>query len=163
MDIGWDTQATSGTDVSHAEKLREINGQFHIAVAGYARYSDILQYADVPEIHKADFESDDYDVRGWLITRAVPAWIEALKESEKEHLEKEDWSNGVALIIVRGKIYSLGPDFSITQYPEFGGIGSGSDYAKGALAAGATIKQALKVAADLDPYTGGELRILKGV
>jgi ATP-dependent protease HslVU (ClpYQ) peptidase subunit len=39
-------------------------------------------------------------------------------------------------------------------------IGSGSDFALGAMAAGADLKAAIKIAAKLDPHTGGRTRIV---
>lgn len=142
--------------------MREVNNQFHIGVAGRARFGDILHYADVPAIHDADFETD-FDVRGWLVTKAVPAWIAALKESEEEHLDKEDWADGVALVVIKNRIFAIGPDFSVLECQEFGGIGSGAYYARGAMAAGANVEKALTIAAELDPFTGGQLNVKKGV
>lgn len=44
---------------------------------------------------------------------------------------------------------------------EFRAIGSGWEYAMGAMAAGCSAKQAVKIAASLDIYTGGKIRTYK--
>lgn len=164
IDMAWDSQATAGPRTYHTDKVVTVNGQFRIGVAGHARYGDILQYAGgVPHIHDSDLEDESFDARGWLITQAVPAWIRALKEAEKEHLEREDWANGVALIILAGRIFELGRDFSVTEDLEYGGIGSGSSYAIGAMAAGKSVEAAIKIAAEHDPGTGGRLQVERGI
>lgn len=135
----------------------------YVGVAGRARYGDILAYTEVPKIHPADLKSEDFDARGWLITEAVPAWIHGVKSAESTHLDKEDWPDGGALVVLAGKIFEVYSDFTVNEVLEFGGVGSGSDYAVGALAAGKSVRKALEIAADLDPYTGGDLIAYKGV
>lgn len=163
VDLGADSQSTAGNGTRHTTKITHVNGQFHIGVAGRARYGDILEYAEVPHLHPSDLESSAFDAKGWLVTQAVPAWIAAVKNAESVHLEKEDWPNGGALVVLAGRIFEVFSDFTVDEILDFGGIGSGSDYAVGALAAGKPVDKALQIAADLDPYTGGELKVWKGL
>lgn len=147
----------------HTDKLTAVNKQFYVGIAGYARYGDIIQYADVERIHPAELAAETFDARGWLITNAIPDWVAALKNAEHIHKDKDDWANGSILVILAGRIFEIGHDFSVTEHLEYGGIGSGSNYAIGAMAAGKTAEKALEIASVLDPYTGGQLNVLKGV
>lgn len=164
VDLAWDSQSTGmGTAVS--EKVFQVNEQFWVGVAGRTRYSNVLGYIDVPPIHPSDLSRDDFDVRGYLITQVVPAWVEGLdKQFGRVPDQKEDWPDGMALIIIKGRIFQCSFDFTIVESDrEFRGIGSGSEYAIGAMAVGKSVKKAIEVAAELDLYTGGELKVMKGL
>lgn len=161
--VAWDSQSTGGNSMYHCEKAADVNGQFFIGVGGRARYGDILQYAKVPEYDRRDVESGDFDAKEYLVMEAVPAWIHAVKKASEVHEEREDWPGGAILAVIEGRIFQISHDFSVDEFLDYGGIGSGSDYARGAMAAGATAEEALKIAAELDPYTGGQLQITKGL
>lgn len=60
-------------------------------------------------------------------------------------------------LVPGGEVFSWGADpYRILMGPP-AAIGSGSEYAMGAMLAGATPYEAVKIAAQLDPYTGGEI------
>lgn len=165
VDLGADSQSTAGGESRQVSKIAEINGQFHIGVAGRTRYGNLLKYISVPPLHDAEYESGNYDAFGYLITKVVPAWVEGLRDQfHGIPDQKEDWPDGVALLVLQGRIFQVYHDFTVVEADrEFIGIGSGSDYALGALAAGKSVKKALEIAADLDLYTGGDLHIYKGI
>lgn len=142
-----------------------MNGQFWVGVAGRTRYGNLLKYIEVPDIHDKDFETGEYDAFGYLITQVVPAWTHGLaKQFDKVPDQKEDWPDGVALVVLQGRIFKVYHDFTVTEADrDFAGIGSGSDYALGAIASGKSARKALEIAAELDLYTGGELRVEKGL
>lgn len=125
----------------------------------------MLKYIDVPPLHEAEHETGNYDAFGYLITRVVPAWVEGLeRQFGRIPDQKEDWPDGAVLVILQGRIFQIHYDFTVTEsLREFMGIGSGSDYALGALATGKSVKRAIEVAAELDLYTGGNLKVLKGL
>lgn len=160
--LGADTQAT-GAQVTHTPKIAHINGQFHVGGGGRARYCDIIEFSDTPHIHESDLASPKFNPKKWLVTVALPAWIDALRQAEHAHRDKEDYPRGVLLVVLAGRIFEVGSDFSVVEHLEFGGIGSGSDYALGALAAGKSVQQALEIASELDVYTGGKLDVIKGL
>lgn len=164
VDLGADSQST-GASATHVNKLAEINGQFHIGVAGRTRYGNLLKYIDVPELHAAEHETGNYDAFGYLITKVVPAWVKGLdNQFDKIPDQKDDWPDGVALVVLQGRIFQVHHDFTVTEaIRDFDGIGSGSDYALGALASGKSVDKALEIAADLDLWTGGELVVWKGL
>lgn len=95
----------------------------------------------------------------------VPAWIEGLEQQfGRIPDQKDDWPDGIALVVLQGRIFEISFDFTVEESDKpYHGIGSGSRYAIGAMAAGKSIKKAIQVAAELDLYTGGELKVLKGL
>lgn len=95
----------------------------------------------------------------------VPAWVRGLdNQFDKIPDQKDDWPDGVALVVLQGRIFQVHHDFTVTESArDFDGIGSGSDYALGALASGKSVDKALEIAADLDLWTGGELVVWKGL
>lgn len=163
VDLAWDSQGTAGNKVVHCEKVAHINGQFWLGSAGDARWGNILEFAEVPRIHDHEFETGDYNPREYLAMHVIPAWIRAVKDAEESHLEKSDWSEGQALIVMAGRIFEIDGAYAVIENLEFGGVGSGSGYACGALAAGKSVERALEIASELDPYTGGELSVVKGL
>lgn len=165
VDLGADSQSTAGAETSHVNKIAEINGQFHIAVAGRTRYGNLLKYISVPPLHEAEYETGNYDAFGYLITKVVPAWVEGLRDQfHGIPDQKEDWPDGVAVVVLQGRLFRIAYDFTVVEANrDFIGVGSGSDYALGALAAGKSVKKALEIAAELDIYTGGDLHIYKGI
>src|SRR5690606_15754986 len=67
---------------------------------------------------------------------------------------------GVLLVSVLGKVYEVSSDFSThRRKTKTYGIGSGSAFALGALAAGVDPLTALKIAAKMDTGTGGRLYV----
>lgn len=164
VDLGWDSQSTGG-NTHHVEKVAEINGQFHIGVAGRTRYGNLLKYIDVPPLHDSDISTGKYDAFGYLITKVVPAWVDGLKDQfGKIPDQKEDWPDGVALVVLQGRIFQVDFDFTVVEaVGDADGVGSGSRYALGAIAAGKNVEKALEIAAELDVFTGGELHVLKGL
>lgn len=162
VNLGWDSLVSPGGN--HPEKVKLINDQFYLGVAGYSRHSDVLHYAEVPEVHPAEFTAAGFDARGYLVTQVVPAWLRALKSThEVDPDTSDDWPKGSALIVIRGRVFTTDSVFAVTEHVSSTGIGSGSDYALGALAAGKSVEKALEIAAKLDPGTGGELNVLKGL
>jgi ATP-dependent protease HslVU (ClpYQ) peptidase subunit len=67
---------------------------------------------------------------------------------------EDDETKFAFLILIGGEIFEIADDFSVTMDGKgYYGVGSGSDFAIGALSAGATIKEALKIASENDAYT----------
>lgn len=136
----------------------------YFGVAGTARYGDILQYADVSPAHDLEFGHEDFDVHKYLVTEVVPSWQRALDKAYKLDPDTvDDWGKGSTLLVIKNRIFTFDGILSVCEHTKYAGIGSGSDYALGAIAAGKSVRKALEIAAELDPYTGGELIVHKGV
>ena len=70
--------------------------------------------------------------------------------------ESDDETKFAFLIAIGGEVFDIADDFAVCLDADgIYGIGSGSSLAIGALKAGASIKKALEIAADKDPYTAG--------
>jgi len=66
------------------------------------------------------------------------------------------------LIAIGGTVFELADDMSIALDSKgFYGVGSGSSYAIGALAQGATVEEALKIASKYDAYTSAPFMYLE--
>lgn len=162
VELGSDTLATGPSGSPQVSKVWSTNGQMYFGVAGTCRYGDILQYADVPQAHEKDFEEDGFDTHKYLVTEVVPAFHRALDNAYKYDPDtSDDWKKGSILLVMKGRIFTFDGILSVCEHTTYAGIGSGGDYALGALAAGKSVKKALEIAAELDPYTGGELRVEK--
>ena len=64
---------------------------------------------------------------------------------------------GSALCSVNGRVYDLDGHCWVRNRSGLYAVGSGSNFAMGALWAGASVQEALEIAAANDPYTGGQL------
>lgn len=151
--FGGDNQVTaSGKKYSHPQmaKITE-RGNFIIACAGDVAARDILQHIwNPPSLTTRDKK----DLYHYMIVKVIPSIRQCLKDCDY----KIDNANGetqfTLLIAVGGEVFEIGDDFSVVSSQKFYGIGSGSDFALGALNAGATIEQALHIAESLDALTG---------
>jgi hypothetical protein len=89
-----------------------------------------------------------------MISKVVPSLKACFKENEYKWDVEDDETKFAFLIIIGGQIFELADDFSVTLDGKgYYGVGSGSDLAIGALSAGATLKEALKIASDNDAFT----------
>lgn len=164
VDMGADSQST-GDVVSRVQKLARVNDQFCIGVAGRTRFGNVLRYIEVPRVHDSEYGSPGFDAEKYLITQVVPAWVEGLNTQFKRIPDqRSDWPDGVALVVVAGRIFTVHHDFTVTESAhEFDGIGSGSGYALGALAAGKSVEKAMDIAVDLDVWSGGDVVVWRNV
>lgn len=70
----------------------------------------------------------------------------------------DGWS---AIYVQNGKVWEIGPDLMPVRCGQTYAVGTGAGYAMGAMLAGATPAQAIKIAMKLDPKTGGKVRTMK--
>lgn len=88
--------------------------------------------------------------------------IEYLKWCEKGR-DREDMPTGMndectALHLTKSGVFiSNGPFFNLKRVNRIIGIGSGAEFAVGAVMAGATPRQAVKIASKIDSGTGGKI------
>jgi ATP-dependent protease HslVU (ClpYQ) peptidase subunit len=89
-----------------------------------------------------------------MIAKVVPSLKACFKEEEYKWDKEDGESKFNFLIAVGGQVFEIADDMSITlDATGYYGVGSGSPYAIGALEAGATVQQALEIAAKNDAYT----------
>jgi ATP-dependent protease HslVU (ClpYQ) peptidase subunit len=154
--IGADSQITGGGGrrQSHREMVKISERSLYlIAGSGECAPCDLAQHIWQPPIPKA---SDVKDLYHFMIAKVVPSLKACFKENEYKWNEADgDGETKFAfLIALGGQIFEIADDMSVSLDSRgFYGVGSGSDYASGALSAGATIEKALAIAAENDIYT----------
>lgn len=85
-------------------------------------------------------------------------WVKAGMPKEKPDLDKDDFC---ALLVSKGKVIYFDNKLIGIKSDCPAAVGSGSRYAVAAMHCGKTAKEAVKVAARFDPFTGGRIRTLK--
>lgn len=131
-------------------------GKYLIARSGDVNACDIIQHIWRPPTPTA---KDKVDLFHFVIAKVVPSLRKCLKDNDYT-LEKapDEATRFVILIVVSGQLFEIDDDFAVAVREDgFYGIGSGSDYAVGALYAGATAQRAVEIASQLDPNTGGHI------
>lgn len=129
-------------------KITERNGYF-IGVAGDVALCNIINHIWSPP--KPTLK--DKDLYKFVVTKVVPS-LKALVTPDK----KDDMSFNV-LLMVKGRLFEIDEDFATTVRKDgIYGIGSGGDYAMGALDTGASLEDAILTASKFDPKTGGLIR-----
>lgn len=158
--IGFDSQVTTGWRKGELayDKVFVNNGVIY-GVAGAVRDANILKYGNLPEI-----PDEEWDVDKWVTTELIPAIMGILQaQGALESQNGQASSDSLLLVAVRGRVYRIGSYFSWLRHPDgLYAIGSGSDYAQGALVAGASVSRSLEIAASLDSYTGQTLKLTTG-
>ena len=159
--IGADSQVTSNSRPNMHPKLQKItkNNGYLIAGSGDSTPCDILQHIFVPPVPTA---TDRKDLYKFMITKFVPAMREVLDENGYK-LDGNDKDAGFDMLFAfDGELFEIDSDFSVLLNGDgIYGIGSGSPFAIGALYAGATVEQALEIAANNDIYTSEPFQIVK--
>lgn len=161
--FGADAQVTGGNGrVANHPQMVKISkrGEYLIAGSGECAPCDIAQHIWMPpKPSNAEYE----DLYHFMIARVVPSLKQCFKENEYKWNEVEDDETKFNfLIAIGGTVFELADDMSIALDSKgYYGVGSGSSYAIGALAAGATIEEALKIAAKYDAYTSAPFMYLE--
>lgn len=152
--IGADSQTTgsTGRKAIHSQMVK-INqrGDFIIAGAGECAPCDIAQHIWNPPMPTG---KDWNNLYHFMISKVVPSLKTCFKENEYKWDYDDDESRFGFLILIGGEIFEIADDFSVSMDGKgYYGVGSGSDLAIGALSAGATMREALKIASENDAYT----------
>ena len=153
VELGWDSQLTRSNE-KHSLTAPKIfvNGGLILGVTGVSRASDILETTEFPTYDPT------LSPRHWLIKVFTPILQEALAAQPYLMTDEgllEGWGFAV---VVEGQVFQFDSMYNPAQQADgLYTMGSGGDYARGALCAGASVAQALEVAASIDPYTGGTL------
>lgn len=134
------------------------NGQVVFGEAGSVRGGDVLRYMKVPKFNES---IKGVEVDRWVYTKLIPAISKALQDGQASvSKDGETWSGNHFIAAVGGRAYYISGDFAVVRDPSgIYGIGSGSQFAIGAIAAGATLKEAVTIAAKLDSGTGGKVNV----
>lgn len=156
--FGWDSQTTwMGRGMNGVAKVFR-NGPVVFGVAGLGRMSDILRFLDVPALREYEPE---FDTEHWIVKSLIPAILKAADEAKTtEVINSQANIESSIILAVNGVVGYLSGNLSFV-HDDLGiyGVGSGSEFAMGALKAGASVQQAVEIARDLDLYTGGSVTV----
>lgn len=156
-----DTQATGESgDIYRVVKIRQ-NGQFLIAGGGDCAPLDIALHLWKPPLCSV---KDKEDLTHFMVAKVVPSLKKVFKDNEYEYNPApEAKQDGATIIIaIHGEIFVIEKEFDVSQ-PQFNvaGTGTGYQYAIGALRTGASLADALSVAAENDSNTSGPFTIIE--
>ena len=159
--MGADAQVTDNARPNihpKMEKISKINGWL-IAGSGDSQPCDIMQNMFTPPVPTAKERENLYK---FMITKFIPAMRECLDENGWKKDENDKDSGFNMLFAFDGEVFDIGDDFSVLLNSDgIYGIGNGSQFAIGALYAGATVDKALEIAANNDIYTSGPFQIVR--
>jgi ATP-dependent protease HslVU (ClpYQ) peptidase subunit len=151
----------SGRTCTHPE-MTKINrrGTFLIAGSGEVAPCDIAQHIWNPPEPDA---KDRRNVYHFMITKAMPSLRECLKSNGYDFEaadEKDSSSRFQFLMAVNGELFDIGDDLSVMRSTDgFYGVGSGAQFALGALHAGAEAEEAVEIACKISAFSGLPLQI----
>ena len=147
-----DSRTTAGSRPYSHRQVAKITkrGKWLIAGAGNAQPCDVIQHVWKPPETPTGIK----DLYHFMITTVAPSIRDCIKESGYVP-DKEDADSGFEfLLAVNGNIYQIDDYYAVFLRDDgLYGVGSGSSFALGALAAGATWKEAMQIAAQNDVYT----------
>lgn len=153
VQIGFDSLCTGHNAFDLEQKKVFVNNGIILGVAGRLLLSTELKHADLP---KAPYPS--VDVEKWLTARLIPKIRRILNDIAPRRGE-DGFEMGI-LVVVNDKVYEVSSDTGWHRRVDgIYTIGSGSPYAFGVLAAGGSVKDAMQVAASVDPGTGGTITV----
>lgn len=144
-----DAQVTAERDYRHPDMVKVVDRDgYLLAASGDTVACDVVMYRwRPPEPPKTP-------------TAAFPFMVATVGPSIRKTLHKlapaASRTEVVVLLAYAGELFTVDADGCVIRHHAgIYGIGSGAAYAIGALYAGATPEQALKVAAENDPWTRG--------
>jgi ATP-dependent protease HslVU (ClpYQ) peptidase subunit len=159
--MGADSQVTDQSRPNRHAKMEKItkNNGWLIAGSGDATPCDILQHIFIPPVPTLKERDNLYK---FMITKFIPAMRECLSDNDWKPDQNDKESGFNMLFAFDGEVFDIGNDFSVMLNSDgIHGVGNGSEYAIGALYAGASVEKALEIASINDIYTSGPYQIVK--
>lgn len=152
--IYCDNQVSSGHVRYNDKRMAKISkrGDYLIAGAGEVQPCDIAQHIWVPPTPNT---KDYKDLYHFMITKVMPSLRACLKDNGFSFEEASDDDYRFKfLLAINGQLFEIDDECSVCVRDDgLYGIGSGSEFALGAMHAGASPLKALDIAAKLDIYT----------
>jgi ATP-dependent protease HslVU (ClpYQ) peptidase subunit len=154
VEIGCDSQATGGDKIQMEQpKVFRNNGAIY-GVAGVALLANEMRYADLPEPPKQPANTDK-----WMTKELVPALRVILEATALKRDDNDEYELQI-IVVANNRAYEIGGNTGwVRTTSGVYAIGSGCQFALGAISAGSSLPEALEIAAKHDPYTGYELTV----
>lgn len=150
-----DNQVSSGNRKYNHRAMSKITkcGDWYIAGAGEVAPLDIAHHIWTPPSPNS---KDLKNLYHFVISKVMPSLRDSLRDNGYDfNASSEDDYRFRLLLAIRGEIFEIDDDLSVCLRDDgLYGIGSGHEFALGALHAGASPLQAMEIAAKLDLYTG---------
>lgn len=157
VEMAADSQVTWGDRPVNSfgiNKITDRNG-YLLAAAGDGRIADMICYEWKPP--KPPTSGDLYP---FMVSKVVPSLRKFLNDGGMD-IKGAEFS---VLLAARGQLFALSSDLTVVRDEDgLYGIGTGGDFALGALYAGTDVEQAVIIAMKLDVNTGGVVQIEKQV
>lgn len=152
IEIAFDSKVSAGYAVEELEQKKAFKvGPVTFGVAGSLGFLNALASQNIPQFQTtmSKQETDRWVQRVMLplIKRAATEYSPMTQVTGHMH--------SVVLAAVNGYVYDIGPDFAwVRNTSGIYAVGSGAEYAKGAVSGGATARQAVEVAIRHDAGSG---------
>jgi len=151
----------TGRSWSHPDMQKlSRNGAFIIGGSGEVSPCDITQHVWTPPNPTA---KDKQDVYKFMIKKAMPSLRKCLKDNGFNFEESQDKDSGPRfqfLIAVCGQLFDVMDDLSVQRSLDgFYAVGSGAQFALGALHSGAKPMRAMNIAAKLSIFSEGPFQV----
>jgi ATP-dependent protease HslVU (ClpYQ) peptidase subunit len=162
--IASDSRVAEGGKVyTHPEMVKAVErGSYIIGGAGDYRALQVVLHGWTPPLVSAKAKQNLYE---FVINKVAPSLKTTLTEAGIEFTKSSDNDDKFELqliIGINGTIFEIDSDFAVAMNDTgLYAIGSGGDYALGALHAGATVLEAMRIAAVNNNGTSAPFHILE--
>jgi ATP-dependent protease HslVU (ClpYQ) peptidase subunit len=153
--IGAESYTTYGDRPYFHKDVKKIihSGKWLIATAGDANACDLIA-----NVWKPPTPRGKKSLYEFVSTTVIKSLRKMFAENNYTQQPKDDGFD--LLLAINGEIFQITNDYTLLRTNTgIYGIGSGADYAIGALMAGATVEEAIKIAIKLDINSGGPIQI----
>lgn len=153
--IGAESYTTYGDRPYFHKDVKKIvkSGRWFIAAAGDANACDLIT-----NIWKPPTPRGSKAIHTFVATNVIKNLRKMLADNNYSQQPKDDGFD--LLLAINGEVFQITNDFTLLRSSTgIYGIGSGADYAVGALLAGATVEDAIKISIELDTNSGGPIQI----
>jgi ATP-dependent protease HslVU (ClpYQ) peptidase subunit len=154
VDMISDSQINSnGKPYFHPDMVKIVErNKYLIGIAGRVIALQAIQNSWNPPALSATYKGTIYN---FVITKIVPSLKMFIDESKMfTEKEKEEGELFSILLAIKGEVFEIDEDYSVSRRSDgIYAIGSGADFALGALMAGADVDSAMNIAATLDVNT----------
>lgn len=153
--IGAESYTTYGDRPYFHKDVKKIirSGRWLIAAAGDANACDLITNVWKPPTPRGNKNLYDF-----VATNVIKSLRKMFADNNYTQQPKDDGFD--LLLAINGEVFQITNDYTLLKTSTgIYGIGSGADYAIGALMAGASVEEAMKIAIKLDINSGGPIQI----